>query len=170
MTLSTTTLNIVGDTNPTCVVPLVAGKAGPWKPFCLGTTCCHSQKISKSPHIRVPALHPSSFMRRQSRSTVSYAFRRSRNTRKRGSWSMLASSWASFNSVIAVPVPLSDLNLWRTSCICRIARRRVPIWLKCKCHLEPVCRYYNWTDQIDLTQFYRFLFSSICVHIGVFCL
>ena len=33
MTLSTTTLNSVGETILTCIVTLVAGKAGLWKPF-----------------------------------------------------------------------------------------------------------------------------------------
>ena len=40
---------------------------------------------------------------------------------------MLTSSWESFNSIIAIPAPLPDLNPWRTLCIYRLARRRVLI-------------------------------------------
>ena len=40
---------------------------------------------------------------------------------------MMMSSWASFNSIIAVPVPIPDLNPWRTSCNWRLARRQVSI-------------------------------------------
>ena len=36
---------------------------------------------------------------------------------------MLTSSWESFNSIIAVPIPLAPQNPWRTSCIYRLAHR-----------------------------------------------
>ena len=49
----------------------------------------------------------------------------SKDTTKRGSWSLLESFWESFNSIIAVPVPLLDLKPWRTLFICRMAQRRV---------------------------------------------
>ena len=40
---------------------------------------------------------------------------------------MLATSWASFNSIITVPVRRLALNPWRASCIYRLARKRVSI-------------------------------------------
>ena len=71
MVFSTITLNIVGDTSTPCIVPLVSGKVGPRKPFCLRTTWWKYQKVSKSLHIRGPVPYPSRVMRRRSRSTVS---------------------------------------------------------------------------------------------------
>ena len=104
------------------VVSLVVGKAGPWKPLYLGTTCWQSHKVSKSPYIWGNTPYPYSVKRIRFWSTVSYDFLRSRNNRKRGAWSMMAISWASFSSIISVPVPLLDLNFWRTSFICSLAR------------------------------------------------
>ena len=40
---------------------------------------------------------------------------------------MLASSWVSFSYIIAIPVPLPDMNPWRTLCIYRLTQRQVPI-------------------------------------------
>ena len=40
---------------------------------------------------------------------------------------MLESSWASFNYILAVLIHIPELNLWSTSCICRLAQRRVSI-------------------------------------------
>ena len=112
-------------TRTPCITPLVVGKAVPWKPLCLGTTWWRYQKFSKSLHRQGPALYPSCVMRRRSRSTVSYSFLWSRNTTKRGSWSILTSYWASFNSIISSSFPFLDLNPWRTSCNRRLARRQV---------------------------------------------
>ena len=44
-----------------------------------------------------------------------------------GWWSMLTSSWASFKSIIAVPIPLLSLNPWSISFICRLPRLQVSI-------------------------------------------
>ena len=46
-------------------------------------------------------------------STVSHAFLRSRKTRKRGSWSTLASYWVGFSYMVAVTIPLLAWNPWR---------------------------------------------------------
>ena len=47
---------------------------------------------------------------------------------------MLLNSWVSFIYIAAVPICLLDLNPWRTSCICRLARRRVLISASTKLH------------------------------------
>ena len=127
MTLSPNTFKSVGDTRPPCVVPLLEGKAGPWKPLYIGTTCWRFQKVSNIPHKQGLVPDPSSVTRRRSRSTVSYEFLRSRNTRKRGSWSILVSSWESSNYTIALPVPLPSMNPCKTSCKWRLAHRWVSI-------------------------------------------
>ena len=69
---------------------------------------------------------------------VSYDFLNSRDTRMRGSWSMLEKSWVSFNYIIAIYVPLPALNPRRMSCICRLALRRVSISTSTNFH-----RVYN---------------------------
>ena len=40
---------------------------------------------------------------------------------------MLEIFWARFSFIIAVPIHLLALKLWRTLCICRMAQRQVSI-------------------------------------------
>ena len=48
-----------------------------------------------------------------------------RKTRKRGSWSTMASSWDSLSSMFAAPVPLPERKPCRTSLNWMLARRQV---------------------------------------------
>ena len=117
--------NSVRSTRPSCLVTCVAGKAGPLQPFYLGTTCWWSQKLYKSPHRWGSAPYPSKVRMKPSLSTVLYDLLRSSNNSKRGLWYIMVSYCASFNSIVAILVPLSVRNLCRTSWNWRLARRRV---------------------------------------------
>ena len=75
-----------------------------------------------------------------------------------GSWAMLPSSWAIFNSIISVPDPHPALKPWRTFCICTLAHRQVSISASATFHRVsnipmprvggPLCNY----DQDHLSQ------------------
>ena len=127
MTLSTTTLNSVGDTSPPCVVPCVAKKPVPRNPFRLGANFCWTQKVSKSLQRQGPAPYTSKVRMRHYLSTVEYVFLMYRDTRKRGLWSMMAISCARLSSIILVPVPLPTRNLRRMLYNWKVVLRQVSI-------------------------------------------
>ena len=103
----------------------VALKCGPWYPFWRVITSFWSQKTSSNLNIQGPASYDSIVVRRRPLSTVLYALHSSRKTRNRGSWSIIASSYAISSSRIAVPVTLPVWNPCRTSWRRTLTLRRV---------------------------------------------
>ena len=104
-TISTSTLKSVGKATPTCVVPRVACKCRPQKPFWRVTTSWRDQNSSRRPQSFSPTLYPAIVCSSLPRSRLFHALLISRNTRNMGSCYTLETYWASLSSMIAVPVP-----------------------------------------------------------------
>ena len=88
-------------------------------------TSCRSQNTSRILHLWGLAPYPYKVVSRRHQSTVSYAFWRSRKTRKGGSWSKLYNSCVNLSSKMDVPVLLPAWKPWRTSCRWTISLRQV---------------------------------------------
>ena len=88
-------------------------------------TSCRSQNTSRILHLWGLAPYPYKVVSRRHQSTVSYAFWRSRKTRKGGSWSNLYNSCVNLSSKMDVPVLLPAWKPWRTSCRWTIFLRQV---------------------------------------------